>query len=153
MYDVRCGLIWLQRVRKVEQMWSKLMCFGMHMNQSEDRCINFSIHLIGGSSFRGLYISFCELLIFIWLLVQYNFKGKNDIVKFVKLVGSSGLYLHLRIGPYVCAEWNFGSHLFSLLHHTSSYVWLHFHLWKIFQVQCIIMLLYREKSSMCWLFS
>ncbi|GMN62892.1 hypothetical protein TIFTF001_031971 [Ficus carica] len=24
------------------------------------------------------------------------------------LVGSSGLYLHLRIGPYVCAEWNFG---------------------------------------------
>ncbi|ESR34187.1 Beta-galactosidase 9 [Citrus sinensis] len=39
---------------------------------------------------------------------QYNFKGKNDIVKFVKLVGSSGLYLQLRIGPYVCAEWNFG---------------------------------------------
>ncbi|KAH9649785.1 Beta-galactosidase 9 [Citrus sinensis] len=31
---------------------------------------------------------------------QYNFKGKNDIVKFVKLVGSSGLYLQLRIGPY-----------------------------------------------------
>lgn len=26
----------------------------------------------------------------------------------MKLVGSSGLYLHLRIGPYVCAEWNFG---------------------------------------------
>ncbi|XP_047335148.1 beta-galactosidase 9 [Impatiens glandulifera] len=39
---------------------------------------------------------------------QYNFEGRNDIVKFVKLVGSSGLYLHLRIGPYVCAEWNFG---------------------------------------------
>ncbi|KAI9194696.1 hypothetical protein LWI28_008308 [Acer negundo] len=39
---------------------------------------------------------------------QYNFEGKNDLVKFVKLVGSYGLYLHLRIGPYVCAEWNFG---------------------------------------------
>ncbi|KAL4643890.1 hypothetical protein ACB092_02G123900 [Castanea dentata] len=39
---------------------------------------------------------------------QYNFAGRYDIVKFVKLVGSSGLYLHLRIGPYVCAEWNFG---------------------------------------------
>ncbi|XP_010274045.1 PREDICTED: beta-galactosidase 9 isoform X2 [Nelumbo nucifera] len=39
---------------------------------------------------------------------QYNFEGRYDIVKFVKLVGSSGLYLHLRIGPYVCAEWNFG---------------------------------------------
>lgn len=39
---------------------------------------------------------------------QYNFEGRYDIVKFVKLVGSTGLYLHLRIGPYVCAEWNFG---------------------------------------------
>uniref|UniRef100_A0A1D1XE55 Beta-galactosidase n=1 Tax=Anthurium amnicola TaxID=1678845 RepID=A0A1D1XE55_9ARAE len=39
---------------------------------------------------------------------QYNFEGRYDLVKFVKLVGSSGLYLHLRIGPYACAEWNFG---------------------------------------------
>ncbi|XP_071726484.1 beta-galactosidase 9 [Rutidosis leptorrhynchoides] len=39
---------------------------------------------------------------------QYNFEGRYDLVKFVKLVGESGLYLHLRIGPYVCAEWNFG---------------------------------------------
>ncbi|KAK9933102.1 hypothetical protein M0R45_020311 [Rubus argutus] len=39
---------------------------------------------------------------------QYYFEGRYDIVKFVKLVGASGLYLHLRIGPYVCAEWNFG---------------------------------------------
>ncbi|KAH9649787.1 Beta-galactosidase 9 [Citrus sinensis] len=36
---------------------------------------------------------------------QYNFKGKNDIVKFVKLVGSSGLYLQLRIGPYIENEY------------------------------------------------
>ncbi|KAL4192657.1 hypothetical protein AMTRI_Chr06g195310 [Amborella trichopoda] len=39
---------------------------------------------------------------------QFNFKGRYNLVKFVKLVGSKGLYLHLRIGPYVCAEWNFG---------------------------------------------
>ncbi|XP_077228224.1 beta galactosidase 9 isoform X2 [Tasmannia lanceolata] len=39
---------------------------------------------------------------------KYNFEGTYDIVKFVKLVGSAGLYFHLRIGPYVCAEWNFG---------------------------------------------
>ncbi|BFG15416.1 hypothetical protein CerSpe_016900 [Prunus speciosa] len=39
---------------------------------------------------------------------QYNFEGSYDIVKFANLVGASGLYLHLRIGPYVCAEWNFG---------------------------------------------
>ncbi|KAF7805571.1 beta-galactosidase 8 [Senna tora] len=47
---------------------------------------------------------------------QYNFEGGNDIVKFVKLVGAAGLYVHLRIGPYVCAEWNYGG--FPL--------WLHF---------------------------
>ncbi|KAM7252868.1 hypothetical protein ACFE04_025486 [Oxalis oulophora] len=39
---------------------------------------------------------------------QYNFQGRYDLVNFVNLVGASGLYLHLRIGPYVCAEWNFG---------------------------------------------
>lgn len=39
---------------------------------------------------------------------EYNFEGRYDIVKFAKLIGSQGLYLHLRIGPYVCAEWNFG---------------------------------------------
>ncbi|CAA0838630.1 Beta-galactosidase 9 [Striga hermonthica] len=39
---------------------------------------------------------------------QYVFEERYDLVKFVKLVGSSGLYLFLRIGPYACAEWNFG---------------------------------------------
>ncbi|XP_042390157.1 beta-galactosidase 15 [Zingiber officinale] len=39
---------------------------------------------------------------------QYNFQGRYDLVKFAKFIGSQGLFLHLRIGPYVCAEWNFG---------------------------------------------
>ncbi|KAK9280236.1 hypothetical protein L1049_013923 [Liquidambar formosana] len=47
---------------------------------------------------------------------QYNFEGRGDLVKFVKLVAEAGLYVHLRIGPYVCAEWNYGG--FPL--------WLHF---------------------------
>ncbi|GMI81634.1 beta-galactosidase 8 [Hibiscus trionum] len=47
---------------------------------------------------------------------QYNFEERNDLVKFVKLVAAAGLYVHLRIGPYVCAEWNYGG--FPL--------WLHF---------------------------
>ncbi|KAH9616803.1 hypothetical protein KSS87_021145 [Heliosperma pusillum] len=42
------------------------------------------------------------------LKAQYNFQGRYDLVKFVNLVGSTGLFLFLRIGPYVCAEWNFG---------------------------------------------
>ncbi|KAK9131144.1 hypothetical protein Sjap_011631 [Stephania japonica] len=39
---------------------------------------------------------------------KYYFEGRYDLVRFVKLVKQAGLYLHLRIGPYVCAEWNFG---------------------------------------------
>ncbi|KAJ6691579.1 BETA-GALACTOSIDASE RELATED [Salix purpurea] len=39
---------------------------------------------------------------------QYDFEGRYDLVKFIKLVGEAGLYAHLRIGPYVCAEWNYG---------------------------------------------
>ncbi|XP_027909643.1 beta-galactosidase 8-like [Vigna unguiculata] len=47
---------------------------------------------------------------------QYNFEGSADLVKFVKTVAAAGLYVHLRIGPYACAEWNYGG--FPL--------WLHF---------------------------
>ncbi|KAL3621849.1 Beta-galactosidase 3 [Castilleja foliolosa] len=39
---------------------------------------------------------------------NYNFEGRNDLVRFVKTIQKAGLYAHLRIGPYVCAEWNFG---------------------------------------------
>ncbi|KAH7838837.1 hypothetical protein Vadar_031780 [Vaccinium darrowii] len=47
---------------------------------------------------------------------QYDFEGRKDLVKFIKLVADAGLYVILRIGPYVCAEWNYGG--FPL--------WLHF---------------------------
>ncbi|XP_019177910.1 PREDICTED: beta-galactosidase 8-like isoform X2 [Ipomoea nil] len=47
---------------------------------------------------------------------QYDFEGRKDIVKFVKLVGEADLFVHLRIGPYACAEWNYGGFP----------VWLHF---------------------------
>ncbi|KAJ4827478.1 Beta-galactosidase 3 [Turnera subulata] len=39
---------------------------------------------------------------------NYNFEGRYDLVQFIKLVQRAGLYVHLRIGPYICAEWNFG---------------------------------------------
>ncbi|CAM6085259.1 unnamed protein product [Calypogeia fissa] len=38
----------------------------------------------------------------------YNFAGRFDLVKFIKECAVAGLYVNLRIGPYVCAEWNFG---------------------------------------------
>ncbi|KAG8634453.1 beta-galactosidase 8 [Manihot esculenta] len=47
---------------------------------------------------------------------QYYFEGRFDLVKFVKTVQEAGLLVHLRIGPYACAEWNYGGFP----------VWLHF---------------------------
>jgi len=34
--------------------------------------------------------------------------GNHNIAKFIKLVQEEGMYLILRPGPYVCAEWDFG---------------------------------------------
>ncbi|KAI4963285.1 hypothetical protein ZWY2020_015107 [Hordeum vulgare] len=39
---------------------------------------------------------------------QYNFEGSYDIVRFFKEVQDAGMYAILRIGPYICGEWNYG---------------------------------------------
>ncbi|KAL7155366.1 hypothetical protein ABFS83_03G070300 [Erythranthe nasuta] len=39
---------------------------------------------------------------------NYNFEGRYDLVRFIKTVQKVGLFVNLRIGPYVCAEWNYG---------------------------------------------
>nr|XP_010932916.1 beta-galactosidase 5 isoform X2 [Elaeis guineensis] len=39
---------------------------------------------------------------------NYNFEGRYDLVRFIKTAHKVGMYVHLRIGPYVCGEWNFG---------------------------------------------
>lgn len=47
---------------------------------------------------------------------NYYFEGRYDLVKFVKVVQKAGMYMMLRIGPFVAAEWNFGG----------VPVWLHY---------------------------
>ncbi|KAK9275963.1 hypothetical protein L1049_023238 [Liquidambar formosana] len=39
---------------------------------------------------------------------QYDFSGNLDLIRFLKTIQDEGLYAVLRIGPYVCAEWNYG---------------------------------------------
>lgn len=39
---------------------------------------------------------------------QYDFSGRKDLFSFIKAAGDSGLHVILRLGPYVCAEANFG---------------------------------------------
>ncbi|XP_024385672.1 beta-galactosidase 9 [Physcomitrium patens] len=38
----------------------------------------------------------------------YNYAGRYNLPKFIRLVYEAGMYVNLRIGPYVCAEWNSG---------------------------------------------
>jgi len=39
---------------------------------------------------------------------NWQFSGDQDVVQFVRLAGELGLYVILRPGPYICAEWDFG---------------------------------------------
>ncbi|XP_050227152.1 beta-galactosidase 16-like [Mercurialis annua] len=39
---------------------------------------------------------------------QYDFSGRRDIIRFVKEVEAQGLYVCLRIGPFVQGEWSYG---------------------------------------------
>jgi len=41
---------------------------------------------------------------------EFNFTGDADIAKFVRLAQKEGLWVLLRPGPYVCAEWEFGGY-------------------------------------------
>ena len=39
---------------------------------------------------------------------QFDFSGNLDIVNFIEIAHELGLYVILRPGPYICAEWDFG---------------------------------------------
>lgn len=40
----------------------------------------------------------------------WDFSGQYDVAEFVRLAQRAGLYVILRPGPYVCAEWSFGGY-------------------------------------------
>jgi len=40
----------------------------------------------------------------------WNFSGDRDLAKFIKTAQDVGLFVILRPGPYVCAEWEFGGY-------------------------------------------
>ena len=45
----------------------------------------------------------------------FDFTGDNDVAEFVRLAQAEGLWVILRPGPYVCAEWEFGGYPWWLL--------------------------------------
>src|SRR5215813_14034215 len=40
----------------------------------------------------------------------YDFSGNNDVAEFIREAQQEGLYVILRPGPYVCAEWEWGGY-------------------------------------------
>ena len=50
----------------------------------------------------------------------YDFSGQNDIAEYIREAQSEGLYVILRPGPYVCAEWELGGYPAWLLKTTPS---------------------------------
>ncbi len=46
---------------------------------------------------------------------EWNFTGDADVAEFVRLAQKEGLWVILRPGPYVCAEWEFGGYPWWLL--------------------------------------
>ena len=45
----------------------------------------------------------------------FDFKGQADLSDFLHIAQEEGLYVILRPGPYVCAEWDFGGYPWWLL--------------------------------------
>ncbi|XP_015955835.1 beta-galactosidase 6 isoform X1 [Arachis duranensis] len=45
---------------------------------------------------------------------QYDFSGRYDLVRFIKEIEAQGLYVCLRIGPYIESEWTYGGFPFWL---------------------------------------
>jgi beta-galactosidase len=41
---------------------------------------------------------------------RYDFSGNNDVAEFIREAQQEGLWVILRPGPYVCAEWEFGGY-------------------------------------------
>jgi beta-galactosidase len=39
---------------------------------------------------------------------RFDFTGRNDVARFIRLCAEEGMWVYLRPGPYVCAEWDFG---------------------------------------------
>lgn len=92
-------------------MWLKPMCSGMAMNLPLAMYYYYSFSL-SNCYFVLLFLLVIYLSDHACLLCfvgfQFNFEGRYDLVRFLKTIQKAGLYAHLRIGPYVCAEWNFG---------------------------------------------
>uniref|UniRef100_I1NTV5 beta-galactosidase n=2 Tax=Oryza glaberrima TaxID=4538 RepID=I1NTV5_ORYGL len=83
--------------RSVPEMWPKLVA---EAKDGGADCVETYVFWNGHEPAQG----------------QYYFEERFDLVRFAKIVKDAGLYMILRIGPFVAAEWTFGG----------VPVWLHY---------------------------
>lgn len=79
---------------------------------SPGNVLSFQQHFIFYLAFYSVYNGGFFTYFLSIFFFQYDFGGRYDLVRFIKTIQKAGLYAHLRIGPYVCAEWNFGYFIF-----------------------------------------
>ena len=89
-------------------MWLRPIFFGMFMSLLLAMYFTFLFLALPTISFLFFSFSASVFNFFPLRWFQYNFEGRYDLVRFIKTIQKAGLYAHIRIGPYVCAEWNFG---------------------------------------------
>lgn len=57
----------------------------------------------------GVFFYFKKLFnLSLKLILQYDFGGRYDLVKFIKEIQAQGLYACLTIGPFIESEWTYG---------------------------------------------
>lgn len=80
---------------------------------------------------KGLYV----------LILQFNFEGNYDLVKFIKLIGENKMYVTLRVGPFIQAEWNHGYFFLLCLSLSSKILCLHRACMPVADIVLVIFLL------------
>ena len=81
-----------------------LVFWNLHEPQFDQVSPSFSL----SSKYISL-ISLMVMLIYVFFFfLQFDFSGRRDIVRFIKEVQAQGLYVSLRIGPFIQGEWAYG---------------------------------------------
>ena len=65
----------------------------------------------------------------------YNFEGRRNLSQFIKTAGDVGLFVNIRVGPYICGEYNFGGLPTWLLHVDGIQFRYNNSLWKNYMSQ------------------
>lgn len=84
----------------------------------------WSGHELSPGKVRGVFFFFLVIYLsilltffssYVGIYFKYSFEGRYDLVKFVKTVQQAGMYMILRIGPFVAAEYNYGYAIYLML--------------------------------------